>query len=122
MIPFFALSGYISVRRLKLIFAEHSIIAGSLLLTGAMWYYFVIVGMYTSYTFESDIYNYIVWGFAFVVCLQPVRVYFQVACKEYTKTGFLLRVLQWYISMALFLDLVLLVITLYTGKKTITLK
>lgn len=121
MIPLFALSGYISFRKLKLNFAEHSIIAGSLLLSGALWYFFVIVGMYTSYTFESDIYNFIVWGFAIVVCLQPVRVYYQVAIKKYTKMGFLLRALQWYGNIALFLYLVLLIIALYTGKKSITL-
>ena len=121
MIPFFALSGYISFRKLKLNFAEHSIIAGSLLLAGAMWYFFVIVGMYTSYSFESDLYNFIIWGFGIVVFLQPVRVYYQVASKEYTKMQFLFRTLLWYVIVVLFLYLVLLSIALYTSKKHISL-
>ena len=53
VIPFFALSGLISFRKLKLNFAEHAIIAGNILLGGAMWYFFVIVGMYSSIDFGS---------------------------------------------------------------------
>jgi hypothetical protein len=121
IIPFFALGGFLSFRKLKLNFAEHSIIAGSLLLTGAMWYLFVIVGMYSSITVQSDLYNYIVWAFAIFVCLQPARVYYQAARNEYTTGALLLRILQWYGNVAFLLFLIVLFIALYTGKKTVTL-
>lgn len=121
MIPFFALCGLLSFRRLKLNFAEHAIIAGSLLLTGAMWYLIVIVGMYSSITIQSEAYNYIVWGFAILVCLQPVRVYYQAAYKQYSIGALLLHVLQWYAYLALLLYIVLLIIAAFTGKTHIAL-
>lgn len=121
IIPFFACCGFLSFRKLKLNFAEHAIIAGSILLTGAMWYLLVIVGMYTSITIDSDVYNYIVWGFAIIVCLQPVRIYYQATRKKYTIGAFILRMLQWYCCLALLLWVVLLIVTLFTGKTNITL-
>jgi hypothetical protein len=121
VIPFFAIGGYLSFRKLKLNFAEHVIIAGSLLLTGAMWYLFVIVGIYTSIAIESELFNFMVWGFAIFVCLQPARVYYQAARKEYRSRSIFIRVLLWYLSVALLLYLVVLGISLYTGKSQVDL-
>jgi len=121
VIPFFACSGFLSFRKLKLNFAEHSIIAANLLLTGAIWYFIVIVGIYSSNTFESDFFDCIVWGFLIIAWLQPVRVYYQAARKEYTTGAFILRMLQWYSLVALLLYIVLLVIAAFTGRTHITL-
>jgi|GEM_PF-306096 len=121
VIPFFAFSGFISFRRLKLNFAEHAIIAGNILLGGAMWYFFVIVGMYTSRDVNSDVFNMFVWGFVVMAWLQPARVYYQAGRKAYTTGALLLRVLQWYTCLAILLYLVLLAIAAFTGKSNITL-
>lgn len=121
VIPFFALSGLFSFRKLKLNFAEHAIIGGSLMLAGAMWYFFVIVGIYTSISVNSAIFNVLVWGVGIITFLQPARVYYQAAGKEYSIGAFLLRLLQWYSYVACLLFLVLLVIALFTGKSHIIL-
>lgn len=121
IIPFFALGGFLTFRKLKLNFAEHAIIAGSLLLTGAMGYFFITVGMYTSRSFDSDIFNCLVWAVVGIVYLQPARVYYQAARTEYTIGPFILRVLQWYAYVVLMLYLVLLVIGAFTGKTHIRL-
>jgi hypothetical protein len=121
VIPFFALSGLVSFRKLKLNFAEHVIIAGNILLIGAMWYFLVIVGMYTSIDVDSEVFNYLVWGCVVMAWLQPARVYYQAGGKEYTKGGFLLRMLLWFVCLAAQLWFVLWLITVSTGKTTITL-
>lgn len=121
VIPFFALNGFIAFRRLRLNFAEHAIIAGNILLNGAIWYFFVIVGMYTSYDFGSTVFNLFVWGFVVVVWVQPAVVYYQAAGKEYTTGGFLWRAALWYACFALQTWLVLWTITKIAGKTRITL-
>jgi hypothetical protein len=121
VIPFFAFSGYLSFRRLKLNFAEHAIIAGNILLSGAMWYFFVIGGMYTSIDVDSLFFNLIVWGFVVIAWVQPARVYYQASRKVYTTGAFLLRALLWYCCLALQLGMVLLLIMALTGKTSITL-
>lgn len=121
IIPLFALSGLISFRKLKLNFAEHAVIAGNLLLAGALWYFFVIVGMYSSRSIGSTIFNLIVWGFGIVVFVQPARVYYPAARDVYTKKDFALHLLQWYGFMMLLLWVVMLVIGGFTGKTNIKL-
>jgi hypothetical protein len=121
VIPFFALSGYISFRRLKLNYAEHAIIAGSVLLAGAMWYFFVITGMYIGYALESVVFDFIVWGCVVMAWMQTVRVYYQAAGKVYTTGAFILRMLLWYACLAAMLFLILLAITAFTGKSKVTL-
>ena len=121
VIPLFALSGLASFRKLKLNFAEHAIIAGNILLTGAIWYFFVIVVMYTNTDIDSDFLDIMVLGLVVVAWLQPARVYYQAVRKEYTAGAFLLHVLQWYANLAFLLFLVLLVIALFTGKSRIHL-
>lgn len=120
-IPLFALSGYLSFRKLKLNFAEHAIIAGNIMLTGAMWYFIFNLGLYTSIGVESDVFNIIVWGLAILVYLQPVRVYYQATRQEYGMGAFVLRILQWYAYLAVQLWLILLIISAWTGKTHITL-
>lgn len=121
IIPLFALSGLVSFRKLKLNFAEHAIIAGNLLLAGSMWYFFVLVGIYSSISLGSTIFNLIVWVFGFFVFLQPARLYYPAAREVYTKKDFALRLLQWYGFVALLLWVVLLVIAGFTGKTNIKL-
>lgn len=121
MIPLFAFSGYISFRKLKLNYAEHAMIGANILLTGAAWYFFVMIGIYTSIDFSSTIFNTIVWGFAIFVLLSPVRVYFQAVRKDYNIGTFILRIVQWYTWFLLQLFIILLIIALFTGKKNFTL-
>jgi hypothetical protein len=120
-IPFFALGGFVSFRKLKLNFAEHAIIAANLLLAGAMWYFFVIAGMKIGNLIESVFFDCIVWGFVLIAWIQPVRVYYQAAHNEYTKTAFALRMLQWFAVLAFFLWIVLRLISAFTGKANIQL-
>lgn len=121
LIPFFALSGFWSFRKLKLNFAEHAIIAGNLLLTSSMWYFILIIGIYSSIAIDSATFDYIVWALAILVFLQPVRVYFQATRKDYTIGAFILRVMQWYSLLALLLFIVLLIVAAFTGKTSFTL-
>lgn len=122
LIPLFAVSGWISFRKLKLNFAEHALIAANVLLAGAMWHFFVIVGMYITTPFESQVFlDYLVGGLLAVSWLQPVRVYYQAARKTYTLGGFILRIVQWYSFLALQLFIILLLIAACTGKTNITL-
>lgn len=122
VIPVFALSGFLSFRKLKLNFAEHAVIAGNLLLAGAMWYFFVEVGMYSSISLGSTIFNAIIWVFAIVTLLQPARLYYPAAQHIYSKTDFALRLLQWYSFVLLQLFLVLLVLAAITGKTDFKLR
>jgi hypothetical protein len=123
VIPFFAVSGSISFRKLKLNFAEHTIIAAHILLGGAMWYFFVIAGMYTSIDIDSYIFNLFVWGFVVMAWLHPVRVYYQATRNEYTPGAFAWRMLLWYCCNAILLGAlvwaVLITISSITGKGTI---
>lgn len=123
VIPFFALSGYISFRKLKLNFAEHAIIAAHILLGGAMWYFFVVVGMYASIDVGSVVFNLIVWAFVVMAWIQPIRVYYQAARNEYAPAAFAWRMLLWYCCLALLLGgliwSVLFTISTVTGKGTI---
>ncbi len=116
VIPVFALSGFLSFRKLKLNFAEHAVIAGNLLLTGSMWYFFVEVGIYCSISYGSIIFNSIVWAFAIITFIQPMRLYYPAAQHIYSKTDFALRLLQWYSFVLLQLYLVLLILAAITGK------
>lgn len=121
MIPLFALGGMISFRKMKFNFAEHAIIGGSLLLTGAIAHFFFSIGLYSSVAISAGWFNYVVWALAIWVMLQPVRVYYQVVRGRYSIFGFLLHTVQWFSCIALFLFLGLLVIALFTGKTNITL-
>ena len=121
IIPFFAVCGVTVFRRLKLNFAEHAILAGSLMLTGIMWYFFVIIGIYTSNDIDSEVFDYFIWALAYFVCLQPVRVYFQAARKYYTTAGYILRILLWYLCLFVLLAIILITIALASGKTNIKL-
>jgi hypothetical protein len=120
LIPFFAISGLASFRRLKLNFAEHAIIAGSLLLTGAMWSFFALVGTYVTIDYDAQFLNYIVAALIAIVFLQPARVYYQAAGRAYKTGGFLLRVLLWYFCLLLLFVLLGLLIWALTGKTNFT--
>lgn len=121
LIPLFALSGFLSFRRLKLNFPEHTIIAAHLLLAGAMWYFFVIVGMYSGFYLESTVFDLFVWGLVAAAWFQPVRVYYQATRKQYTIGGFAWRMLLWHICLVVLLFIILLGIVACTGKGNITL-
>ncbi|RYZ51927.1 MAG: DUF3667 domain-containing protein [Sphingobacteriales bacterium] len=120
VIPIFAFGGYVSFRKLKLNYAEHIHIAGSILLAGAMWYFFVITGMYAGMKLESLWFDLLVWGFVVIAWLQPARVYYQAVSASFTTAGFVLRMLLWHACVALILYLILLLITAITGKSNIT--
>lgn len=121
LIPIFGLSGLASFRKLKLNFAEHMVIASNLLLAGALWYFFVIVGIYTSIKYGSPLFNSIVWAIGIVVLLQPARLYYPAAKETYTMKDYVLRLLQWYGMVALLLYSVLLLIAAISGKTHIKL-
>lgn len=116
LIPVFALGGLASFRKLKLNFAEHVVIAANLLLAGAMWYFFVIVGIYSSIKIGSFLFNSIIWAISIVVMLQPAQLYYPAAKEVYTVKDFILRLLQWYGLVALILFSVLLLIAAISGK------
>lgn len=121
LIPFFALSGLVSFYRLKLNFAEHFIIAGSLLLASAIWAFIAIVCIYSFYNIESKVVEYAILGIITIACLQPVRVYYQATRRIYTNGGFAWRVLLWYVSLFILLLIVVLSIALLSGKNSIVL-
>jgi hypothetical protein len=116
IIPVFALSGLASFRKLRLNFAEHMVIGSHLLLAGAMWYFFVIVGLYTSIEYGSVLFNSIVWAVGIMVMIQPIRLYYPAAKNEYTMRGFVLRMLLWYAIVAVLLFCCLLIVAGLTGK------
>ncbi|RYD58970.1 MAG: hypothetical protein EOP56_01705 [Sphingobacteriales bacterium] len=109
-----------SFRRPKLNFAEHSIIAGSLLLTCAIWAFIAIVSIYSFYNTDSKIVEYGILGIITIACLQPVRVYHQATKGLYTSGGFAWRVLLWYVSFIVLLLIVVLGIAVLSGKGGIT--
>lgn len=119
IIPLFALSGLASFRKLRLNFAEHIVIGSNLLLAGAMWYFFVIVGLYTSIEYGSVLFNSIVWAIGIMVMLQPVRLYYPAAKKEYKLKDLILRMLLWYVIVAVLLFGILLIVAALTGKTRI---
>lgn len=121
IIPLFATSGLISFRKLKLNFAEHTVIAGNLLLAGIMWYFFVLVGIYSSISLGSPVFNSIVWLLGIIVFLQPACLYYPASKGVYTKKGFVLHLLLWYGFVALMLWIVLLVTASISGKTIIKL-
>jgi hypothetical protein len=97
------------------------VLGSHLLLAGAMWYFFVIVGLYTSIEYGSVLFNSIVWAVGIMVMIQPIRLYYPAAKNEYTVRGFVLRMLQWYALVALMLFGILLIVAAMTGKTHIKL-
>jgi hypothetical protein len=115
-IPFIAFAGWSSFRKLKLNIAEHAIIAGNVLLTGAIWTFFYIVLRYTIFPLRIGLF---VAGFILLfamIILVPTQVYYQATRKKYSKGEFLLRLIQWFGFIWGEFFFVLFIAYLFTGK------
>jgi hypothetical protein len=115
-IPFIAFAGWSSFRKLKLNIAEHAIIAGNILLTGAIWTFLYIILKYTIFPLSIGL---SITGFILLLLMMilvPVQVYYQATRKEYGKGEFLLRFIQWFGFVWGEVFFVLFIAYLFTGK------
>lgn len=116
-IPFTAFAGWCSFRKLHLNIAEHAIIAGNILLTGALWSFVYILLSYTLFRRTEGLAITGLFAMLSIIILVPAQVYYQATRDTYTRGHFVLRLFQWFSWVLAEIFLILFIVFLFTGKK-----
>lgn len=121
LIPFFALNGWIVFRRIKFNIAEHAVVAGTILLAGAAWYFIFNLHYYFTYYSSWNLFDYTGSILLLITLLTPVQVYKQATERKYKLPGFSWRILAWYLLLFIETYIIAVIFSLITGKSSITL-